>query len=234
MSNVGAWNGVIARAQSAIDRFYIAFVFGTNDYRIYLRKNGLYFSLITGTTETWLAGDIIGLEAAGFNPVQLTLLRNGNPVLTYTDTTENLVGGSPGIGIFSPPGDHLAIDDWEGGNLGTLGILRSLGTLVPDTQAPSTPGNLVATASGASQIKLSWTASTNNVGVTQYEVQRQDPGSTSFVDVGTTTRTSYNDTALAEGTSYSYRVLVRDATGRLKQYSGVASVTTASPTINPR
>ena len=234
MSNVGAWNGVIARAQSAIDRFYIAFVFGTNDYRIYLRKNGLYFSLITGTTETWLAGDIIGLEAAGFNPVQLTLLRNGNPVLTYTDTTENLVGGSPGIGIFSPPGDHLAIDDWEGGNLGTLGILRSLGTLVPDTQAPSTPGNLVATASGVSQIKLSWTASTNNVGVTQYEVQRQDPGSTSFVDVGTTTRTSYNDTGLAEGTSYSYRILVRDATGRLKQYSGVASVTTASPTINPR
>jgi chitodextrinase len=234
MSNVGPWNGVIARAQSAIDRFYIAFVFGTNDYRIYLRKDGLYYSLKTGNTETWVAGDIIGLEAAGLNPVQLTLLRNGNPVLTYTDTTENLVGGSPGIGIFSPSGDHLAIDDWEGGNLGTLGILRSLETLVPDTQAPSTPGNLVATASGVSQVKLSWTASTNNVGVTKYEVQRQDPGSTSFVHVGTTTGTSYNDTALAEGTSYSYRVLVRDATGRLKKYSGVASVTTASPSINPR
>jgi chitodextrinase len=234
MSNVGPWNGVIARAQSAIDRFYMAFVFGTNDYRIYLRKDGLYYSLKTGNTETWVAGDIIGLEAAGFNPVQLTLLRNGNPVLTYTDTTENLVGGSPGIGIFSPSGDHLAIDDWEGGNLGTLGILRSLGTLVPDTQAPSTPGNLVATASGVSQVKLSWTASTNNVGVTKYEVQRQDPGSTSFVHVGTTTRTSYNNTGLAEGTSYSYRVLVRDATGRLEKYSGVASVTTASPTINPR
>ena len=234
MSNVGPWNGVIARAQSAIDRFYMAFVFGTNDYRIYLRKDGLYYSLKTGNTETWVAGDIIGLEAAGFNPVQLTLLRNGNPVLTYTDTTENLVGGSPGIGIFSPSGDHLAIDDWEGGNLGTLGILRSLGTLVPDTQAPSTPGNLVATASGVSQVKLSWTASTNNVEVAGYLVERRDPGSTSFVHVGTTTRTSYNDTGLAEGSSYSYRVLVRDATGRLKKYSGVASVTTASPTINAR
>ena len=234
MSNVGPWNGVIARAQSAIDRFYIAFVFGANDYRIYLRKDGLYYSLKTGTTETWLVGDIIGLEAAGFNPVQLTLLRNGNPVLTYTDTTENLVGGGPGIGIFSPSGDNLAIDDWEGGNLGTLGILRSLGTLRPDTQAPSTPGNLVTTASGVSQVKLSWTASTDNVGVIKYEVERQDPGSTSFVHVGTTTRTSYNDTGLAEGTSYSYRVLVRDATGRLKKYSGMASVTTASPTINPR
>ena len=85
-----------------------------------------------------------------------------------------------------------------------------------------------------SQVKLIWTAPPDNVDVAGYLVERQDPGSTSFVHVGTTTRTSYNDTALAEGSSYSYRVLVRDATGRLKQYSGVASVTTASPTINPR
>jgi hypothetical protein len=118
ISNAGPWNGVIVRAQSAIDRFYLAFVFGSSDYRIYLRKDGLYYLLSTGNTETWAAGDIIGLEAAGLNPVQLTLLRNGNPVLTYTDATENLVGGSPGIGIYSPSGLHLAIDDWEGGDLG--------------------------------------------------------------------------------------------------------------------
>ena len=66
-----------------------------------------------------MAGDIIRLEAVGLNPVQLTLFRNGNPVLTYTDTTENLVGGSPGIGIWSAHlATHLAVDDWEGGNLG--------------------------------------------------------------------------------------------------------------------
>ena len=115
ISNVGPWNGVIARAQSGIDRFYMGFVFNANDYRLYLRKDGLYYSLSTGSSETWLPGDIIRLEAAGSNPVQLTLLRNGNPVLTYTDSTENLVGGSPGIGIFSEPSDHLAIDNWEGG-----------------------------------------------------------------------------------------------------------------------
>jgi hypothetical protein len=170
------------------------------------------------------------LEALGLNPVQLTLLRNGNPVLTYTDTTENLVGGSPGIGIYSPSGYHLAIDNWEGGNLGLMGIL---GMLVPDTRAPSVRGNLVATALGVSQVKLSWTASTDNAGVKNYEVQRQDPGSRSFVHVRTTTRTSYTDTGLAAGSNYSYRVLVRDATGSLKKYSGVASVTTASPTIVP-
>ena len=224
---------MIVRAQPGIDRFYMAFVFGPNDYRIYLRKDGLYYSLSTGSTETWVPGDIIGLEAAGLNPVQLTLLRNGNPVLTYTDSTENLVGGSPGIGIYSPSGDHLAIDNWEGGNLGLMGILgtRDSG---PSRQPPNGPGNLVATALGVSQVKLSWRTSTDNAGVTKYEVERQEPGSTRFVRVGTTTGTSYNDTGLAVGGSYNYRVLVRDANGEPERVFGVASVTTASPTIIPR
>ena len=125
ISNVGPWNGMIARAQPGIDRFYMAFVFGANDYRLYLRKDGLYYSLSTGSTETWLPGDIIRLEAAGSNPVHLTLLRNGNPVLTYTDSTENLVGGSPGIGIYSPTGDaprNRQLGGWESGNYGTYGV----------------------------------------------------------------------------------------------------------------
>ncbi len=228
ISNVGSWNGVIARAQSTVDRFYLAFVFGPNDYRIFLRKDGLYYTLSQGSTETWVAGDIIRLEAVGLNPVQLTLFRNGNPVLTYTDTTENLVGGSPGIGIWTATQQHLAVDDWQGGNLGMQGIHLA------QTQAPSVRGNLVATALGVSQVKLSWTASTDGVGVKNYEVQRRDPGSPSFVHVGTTRGTSYTDSGLAVGGNYSYRVLVRDAKGRATKYSGVASVITASPTIGPR
>lgn len=228
ISNVGPWNGVIARAQAGIDRFYMAFVFGPNDYRLYLRKDGLYYDLSNGSTETWVPGDIIRLEALGLSPVQLTLLRNGNPVLTYTDTTENLVGGSPGIGIYSPSGDDLAIDNWQGGNLGGMGIQ------LPHTRAPRVPGNLVTTALGMSQVKLTWAATTDKGRVRRYEVQRRDPGSTRFVHIGRTTETSYNDTGLSAGSSYSYRVLVRDATGSLKEYSGVASVTTGSPTIDPQ
>jgi hypothetical protein len=148
--------------------------------------------------------------------------------LTYTDSTENLVGGSPGIGIYSPTGAHVAIDNWEGGNLGTMGPMGL------DTQTPKVPGNLVATALGVSQIKLSWAALTDNASVTTYEVQRQDPGSPSFVRVTTTTATNYTDAGLAEGSRYSYRVLVRDAAGRLNEYSGVTSATTASRTIVPR
>ena len=229
MRNVGPWNGVIARAQAGIDRFYMAFVFDVNDYRLYLRKDGLYYSLATGSTETWMPGDIVRLEAVGSNPVQLTLLRNGNPVLTYTDATENLVGGSPGIGMFSRTDANLTIDNWEGGNLGPMG------PVMPYTPpGPSVPGNLVATALGVSQVKLTWVATPDSVDARKYEVERKDPGSTRFVHLGTTTGTSYADTGLAAGGNYSYRVLVKDGRGRLKDYSGVASVTTGSPTIIPR
>ena len=58
----------------------------------------------------------------------------------------------------SPLGEHLAIDDWEGGNLGMQGILVPHRLADADVQ-----GNLVATALGVSQVKLSWTASTDNV-----------------------------------------------------------------------
>jgi len=90
----------------------------------------------------------------------------------------------------------------------------------PDTQSPTAPTNLVARTLGVSQVNLSWTASTDNVGVTGYLVERQDPGSGNFVQVGTSTGPSYNDTGLAAGSTYSYRVRATDAAQNLSQYSG--------------
>jgi Fibronectin type III domain len=226
MVNIGNWNGVIVRAKADVDEFYLGIVRSNQFYSIFVRTPPTgYIDLADGSTETWSPGDIVGLEASGSGPVNLTLLKNGTPVLTYTDSTYNITGGSPGIGIFSPSGSNLMVDNWEGGDLGMLGVL------LPETQEPSAPGNLVASAIGVSQVHLSWTASTDNVSVTGYLVERQDPGSASFVHVGTITGTSYTDTGLAAGSDYRYRVLVADARGNLKEYSGVASVTTASPTI---
>lgn len=42
----------------------------------------------------------------------------------------------------------------------------------PDTTAPSVPGGLAATAAGSSQINLTWTASTDAVGVQGYKIFR--------------------------------------------------------------
>jgi fibronectin type 3 domain-containing protein len=84
-----------------------------------------------------------------------------------------------------------------------------------------------------SQVKLSWTAPADNVGVIKYEVERQDPGNTSFVHVGTTTGTSYNDTELAAGRTYGYRVRAMNAARNPREYSDVASAVTGSRTIGP-
>jgi Concanavalin A-like lectin/glucanases superfamily/Fibronectin type III domain len=79
----------------------------------------------------------------------------------------------------------------------------------------------------ASQINLGWTASTDNVGVTGYRVERcQGAGCTNFVQIATPTGTSYNDTGLAASTSYSYRVRAADAAANLSGYSNTATTST--------
>ncbi|PYU69372.1 MAG: hypothetical protein DMG49_13490, partial [Acidobacteria bacterium] len=75
----------------------------------------------------------------------------------------------------------------------------------PDTTPPSAPMNLTVTAASASQINLSWTASTDNVGVTGYMVERCTGAACSnFAQIVTPTTTTFNDSGLAASTSYSY------------------------------
>jgi len=85
-----------------------------------------------------------------------------------------------------------------------------------------------------SQVHLSWTARAGDVDVAGYLVERQDQGSTSFEQVGTSTGTSYNDTGLAAGSSYSYRVRAMNAARNPSDYSDVASAATGSLTIGPQ
>ena len=106
-------------------------------------------------------------------------------------------------------------------------MITPIGAGGGDTQPPTAPTNLTATAVSGSQINLSWTASTDNVGVTGYLIERcQGAGCNNFAQVGTTAGTTYNDTGLTANTSYSYRVRATDAAGNLSPYSNVASATT--------
>ena len=104
-----------------------------------------------------------------------------------------------------------------------------------DTTPPTAPSNLTATVVSGSQINLAWTASTDNVGVTGYQVERcQGTGCSSFALVTTITGTTYNNnTGLSAGTSYSYRVRATDSAGNLSPYSNIASATTLSDTTPP-
>src|SRR6266478_7618890 len=105
----------------------------------------------------------------------------------------------------------------------------------PDTMPPSAPANLAVTSASSTQVNLSWTASTDNVGVTGYMVERcTGAGCSNFAQFSAPTATTFNDTGLAASTSYSYRVRATDAAGNLSPYSTIATVSTmAGPDTIP-
>ena len=89
-----------------------------------------------------------------------------------------------------------------------------------DTLAPSTPTNLSANAPDSAHVNLSWTASTDNVGVTGYKIFKNGSQLT------TVTGTTYADTAVSPSTSYAYVVQATDAAGNLSSTSTTVNVTT--------
>src|SRR3989338_2523425 len=118
-------------------------------------------------------------------------------------------------------------------NLATSGDF-TFTTTVLDTTAPSVPSNLTASVISSSQINLSWTASTDAVGVTGYRVERcLGSTCTTFTQIATPTGTTYNDTLLTAATTYRYRVRANDAAGNLSGYSSIVNGTTQSVTPPP-
>ena len=99
----------------------------------------------------------------------------------------------------------------------------------PDTQPPTTPTNLSASAVSSSQINLTWTASTDNVGVAGYKIYRcTGSGCTPSSLLTTAPGTSYSDTGLSASTVYVYAVSAYDAAGNESAKSTSASATTQS------
>ena len=91
-----------------------------------------------------------------------------------------------------------------------------------DTQPPSTPSGLTVTGTTTTSVSLSWTASTDNVGVTGYNVYR------GTAKVGSATGTTFTDTGLSPSTAYTYTVTATDAAGNVSPASSAATATTAS------
>jgi chitodextrinase len=90
----------------------------------------------------------------------------------------------------------------------------------PDTQAPSVPEGLAAEALSSSQIKLTWSASTDNVGVTAYKIRRDG------VQIASTSALAYTDNGRSPSTLYTYTVAAVDAAGNISARSAAASATT--------
>ncbi|MEU7524487.1 PQQ-dependent sugar dehydrogenase [Saccharothrix sp. NPDC042600] len=94
----------------------------------------------------------------------------------------------------------------------------------PDTQAPTAPTNLRSTGRTATSVDLAWTAATDNVAVTGYQVFR-DGAQTGAAD-GTSTTVG----GLTAGTAYRFTVRARDAAGNLSAFSNEITATPGGTT----
>lgn len=99
-----------------------------------------------------------------------------------------------------------------------------IGATLSDTVPPSVPTGLTATPASPTQIKLSWTAATDNIGVTAYKV---------YINgnlIGSSAGTSPNINGLSASTSYSFAVSACDAAGNCSAQSATLSATTPAAT----
>lgn len=142
-------------------------------------------------------------------------------ITTVTGTTYTVTGLSPSTAYtFTVKAKDAA------SNLSDASNEAIVTTLATDTTPPSAPTALTASGTTATSTNLSWTASTDNVAVTGYNVYN---GATL---VNTVTGTSYNVTGLSPSTAYTFTVKAKDAKDNLSAASNAVNITTTANNLN--
>lgn len=177
-----------------------------------------------------------GLSATAVSPTQINLSwsastdTGGSGVAGYRIYRDGSQIGTSAATSYSDPSltngttysYRVAAYD-AAGNISAPSSVASATT--PDAMPPSLPTGLTGSAASATQINLSWTASTDNVGVAGYRVYRG--GS----QIGTSGSTAYSDSTVVGSTTYSYTVAAYDAAGNVSAQSAAKNV--ATPDVTP-
>ncbi|MDD9266039.1 fibronectin type III domain-containing protein [Paenibacillus sp. GCM10023248] len=96
-----------------------------------------------------------------------------------------------------------------------------------DTTAPSNVTNLTTSGLTQTGVTLNWTAATDNVAVTGYDIYNGPSLVTTVIG------TSYNVTGLTAGTQYTYTVKAKDAAGNVASGTSTTFTTTAAADTTP-
>ncbi|MEN3608655.1 discoidin domain-containing protein [Plantactinospora sp. ZYX-F-223] len=173
--------------------------------------------------------NMIRLGAQGLYVSMFDEFNEGNQIAKTSETQATTPAGA-GIRALDEDGTFCSSDYYlritaDGGRMlkGQLALtpVRPTPPVAGGTGTPPTaPGNLTVTAKTASSVSLAWTASTDDGGVTGYQVRQ---GSSVL---GSPTGTSYQVTGLHPATSYTFTVVARDGAGNVSAPSNPVTVTT--------
>ena len=155
--------------------------------------------------------------------------------LPFTRTSDGISVQLPASGNTAPPGYYLLFIV-NGNGVPSVGAMTRFPAPSEDSVPPTAPSGLTATG-GVGRIDLSWTASTDNIGVTRYDVYRSTTsgfvaGPTTQVAQVSGTTTTYRDSNLSAGTYY-YLVKAEDAAANLSPPSPEAAATATADTTPP-
>ncbi|SDE67635.1 Fibronectin type III domain-containing protein [Pricia antarctica] len=164
----------------------------------------------TGTQLSWSAStDNIGVT--GYQ-----VFRNGTQIGTPVGTAYTVTGLTQSTSYaFTVRAVDAAGNVSAAGN--TVNVTTTQGT---DSAPPSAVTTLTATGTTATGTQLSWSASTDNIGVTGYQVFRNG------TQIGTPVGTAYTVTGLTQSTSYAFTVRAVDAAGNVSAAGNTVNVTT--------
>ncbi len=145
--------------------------------------------------------------------------------LNFTQTPGGLTVQLPPNGNTAPPGSYMLFIV-NGAGVPSIASMMRFPAPYEDTVPPTAPTGLAATGT-TGQVALHWTAATDNVGVTKYDIYRSTtsgftPATANRVAQIAGTATTYTDTGLAAGTYY-YVVKAEDAAGNLGPPSNQAA-----------
>lgn len=148
----------------------------------------------------------VGLDNSYGHPTPGCLQRLAAVGSDVWQTADNVLGVRLGhIALTSANGDAYTVSQ------GSARASYSSKGVAPDTQAPTAPGSLVASTPSATEVELTWSAATDDVGVSGYRVYRSTNGSTySLAGTTSATTTGFLDMGLSANTLYYYRVTAVD------------------------
>lgn len=198
-----------------VEDYHVNINTGGGDTQAPTAPTGLSSSSITETTFTlsWNAStDNVGVT--GYD-----VYSNGSLLGSVTGTSANITGLTASTTYTMT----VKAKDAAGNVSAASSALNVTTATAVDTEAPTVPTGLASSSITETSFTLTWNASTDNVGVTGYDVYKN--GSL----LGSVTGTSANITGLTASTTYAMTVKAKDVAGNISASSSTLNVTTADP-----